>query len=138
MELVILTPQTNKTWKKLTFSAFQWYMGLGVADRVFISKNQSARKVLVVIFPVLRYWLSSDLQNYFQSRCTGLYVGLYAQHSATIKNTPQPWPTQWKSSQTKASLPSPLSLALHHSYICLAQPILQLQLPPPTHSRATG
>ncbi len=27
---------------------------------------------------VLRYRLSSDLQNYFQSRCTVLYVGFYA------------------------------------------------------------
>ena len=50
-----------------------------------VTKYYSAQKVLVVIFPVLRYQLSSDLQNYFRSRCTGLYVGLYAQHSTTIK-----------------------------------------------------
>ena len=51
----------------------------------------SARKVSVVILSVLRYRLSSDLQNYFRSRCTGLHVGLYAprpltkkKHSATM------------------------------------------------------
>jgi hypothetical protein len=65
--------------------AFQQYRGLGVADGVIMTKYNSAQKVSIVIFPVLRYQLSSDLQNYFRSRCTGLYVGLYAQHSATIK-----------------------------------------------------
>jgi hypothetical protein len=52
-----------------------------------MTKYYSAQKVSVVFFPVLRYRLSSDLQNYFRSRCTGLYVGLYAQHSATIKKS---------------------------------------------------
>ena len=42
MELVMLTDQTNKTWRKLRFSAFQQCMDLGVADRVFISKSSSA------------------------------------------------------------------------------------------------
>ena len=37
-----MTPQTNKTWRKLTVSAFQRYRGLGVWDRVIITKNASA------------------------------------------------------------------------------------------------
>ena len=82
-----MTPDTMSTERKLTVSAFQRYRGLGVWDSVMVTKYYSAQKVSVVIFPVLRYQLSSDLQNYFRSRCTGLYVGLYAQHSATIKKT---------------------------------------------------
>jgi hypothetical protein len=38
-----LTPQTINTWRKLRISAFQWYKGMGVADRVFHSKNSSPR-----------------------------------------------------------------------------------------------
>jgi hypothetical protein len=40
-KLVVLTPQTNCTWRKLRVSAFQQYNGWGVADRVFISENAS-------------------------------------------------------------------------------------------------
>jgi hypothetical protein len=29
---------TKEIWRKLRFSAFQWFYGLGVADRVFIMK----------------------------------------------------------------------------------------------------
>ena len=92
-----------------------------------MTKYYSAQKVSVVIFPVLRYRLSSDLQNYFRSRCTGLYVGLYAQHSATIKkNTPKPWPTRWKSHQTKACLPSHPSRASLQLYMRLAKGLAKI------------
>ncbi len=37
-KLVSVTPLTNNTWRKLRSSAFQQYQGLGVADRVFITK----------------------------------------------------------------------------------------------------
>ncbi len=41
-KLVSLTPQTNNTCRKLRVSAFQWYKGWGVADRVFLSKSSMA------------------------------------------------------------------------------------------------
>jgi hypothetical protein len=40
--LVSMTIRTINTWRKLIISAFQWAMGWGVADRVFISKNAMA------------------------------------------------------------------------------------------------
>ena len=64
MELVILTDQTNKIWRKLRFSAFQRCIDLGVADRVFISKNQSARSPSNINSAVLSYRLSS--KKYFE------------------------------------------------------------------------
>ena len=64
MELVILTDQTNRTRRKLRFSAFQKCMNLGVADRVFISKNQSGRSPLNINSTVLSYRLSS--KKYFE------------------------------------------------------------------------
>jgi len=39
-KIVSVTTQTNNTWSKLRLrvSAFQWYRGLGVTDRVFVVK----------------------------------------------------------------------------------------------------
>jgi hypothetical protein len=37
-------PKLITHWKKLRSSAFQWYKGLGVVDRVFSIKYASAQK----------------------------------------------------------------------------------------------
>ncbi len=63
-ELVLLTTKTNETGRKLRFSAFQWYMGLGVADIVFINKNQLACSPLNINSSVLSHRLSSKKNWY--------------------------------------------------------------------------
>ncbi len=40
-KLAWLTPQTNSTCRKLRSSAFQWYKGLGVGDKVFLTNYSS-------------------------------------------------------------------------------------------------
>jgi hypothetical protein len=58
-KLANLTPKTSNTWRKLRLSAFQQYKGLGVSDRVFLSKSLIACTPQHINPIVLSDWLST-------------------------------------------------------------------------------
>ncbi len=65
-KLVNLTPQSKNPCRKLRVSAFQWYKGRGVADRVFLSKYASVQKGWGCVFS--GFWGDLELRPLFWKR----------------------------------------------------------------------
>ncbi len=62
----ISTPKTNYSWRMLRVSAFQWYWGLGVAGRVFLTKKASVQNEWGYDF--MEFYGANNIQPFFAIR----------------------------------------------------------------------